>query len=223
MACRRATGPRRGARSHRWCDPARGRAAQCWLPGGNSVGRAVRLGPRGRPHAVPSPGFPGRSARWHARGRSRGGRAGRFSAARGTERPLGGHVHESEEPYYGTGRARGRATGQTARSPRGEPVPLLVVVLGLVSLILMTAVLAGGTAPPGSSGTRTQPDGAPVLQSVPTTTLPTTPATSPRAGAAVVGVGHCSTPFDHPAHRRSVPGDHHRADNGRAGPDVRRL
>ena len=57
--------------------------------------------------------------------------------------------------------------------------PVLVVVLGLVSLILMTAVLAGGTAPPGSSGTRTQPDGAPVLQSVPTTTPTTTPATSP--------------------------------------------
>ena len=53
------------------------------------------------------------------------------------------------------------------------------MVLGLVSLVLLTAVLAGGTAPPGSSGIRTQPESAPVLQSVPTTTLPATPATSP--------------------------------------------
>ena len=87
-------------------------------------------------------------------------------------------MHQSEEPYTGPAGREAVPPGRPRLAAR-RAAPVLVVVLGLVSLILMTAVLAGGTAPPGSSGTRTQPDGAPVLQSVPTTTPTTTPATAP--------------------------------------------
>jgi beta-glucanase (GH16 family) len=87
-------------------------------------------------------------------------------------------VHQSEEPDTGPAGHEAAPSGRSrlAARPAG---PVLVVVLGLVSLILMTALLAGGTASPGSSGTPTQSDGVPVPQSVPTTAPTTTPTTPP--------------------------------------------
>ena len=203
--------------------PARGRAAQCWLPGGNPVGRTVRLGPHGRPHRRRVPVFQVEAPDDTAvavpvvavrDGFPRPGGPSDLTGVRCTNQKSHTGDRPGARPCHRADRA----------SPRGEAVPCWLSVLGLVGLILMTAVLAGGTAPPGPSGTRTQPAGAPVLQTVPTTTLPTTPTTSSsQLGAAVGGVGCCSAPFDHPVHRRPAPDDHHRADNGRAGPDDRRL
>ena len=90
------------------------------------------------------------------------------------------------------------------------------MVLGLVSLILMTAVLAGGTAPPGSSGTRATRWCAGAAKHADDDAHHH--AGGAPAGAAVDGLGHCSARLDHPAHRRSVPGDHHRAQTAAPAP-----
>ncbi len=192
-----------------------------WKPGRTPRYDSGRSGRRTR---RPSPGF-SRSKRqmtgprpfsWWPCGTDFRGQGDR-ATSRGSRAPI------RRTAIHGTGRARGRATGQTAlrmeasRSRPGcgprprQPDPHdcgagrwhgAARVLGHTHATRWCA----GAAKRADDDAHHHAGGR-----------------TGGAGAAVVGIGHCSARLDHPAHRRSVPGDHHRADNGRAGPDGRRL
>jgi beta-glucanase (GH16 family) len=94
----------------------------------------------------------------------------------GTERRRGGEVHRLQEQ----GEQRPlppRLTTQGPRRAKANAGHGLIVGVGLASVIVLTAVLAGGTAPTTPSG-QGKPTGVPASQSTPTMVPSTAPAPS---------------------------------------------
>ena len=124
------------------------------------------------------PGYSGRSARWHASGRSRGGRAARFSRQgdRATSRASRVPIRRA---IQGAGRGEVVPPGRPRLTAR-RAGPFVVVVLGLVSLVLLTAVwpAARATRVLGrlARNPRVRRSGRAAATA---TTLPATPANSP--------------------------------------------